>query len=85
MRQRTVGILGGALLVGGVVLAIASGVAANRIAPVDRTAVHQPNVGALPRHRGPGQPGQISGDPRRGGFPRPGPVSPITPSPTTSG
>ena len=85
MRQQTLGILGGALLVGGVVLAIASGIAASRIAPVDGSTTHRPNVGAFPRHRGPGQPGPFFGDPRQRGFPGPGQQAPTTTSPTTSG
>ena len=65
MKQRTLGILGGALLVGGVVLGIASGIVSNRIAPVDRTPMARPHVGPIQEHGGPGQPGPFFGDPRQ--------------------
>lgn len=92
MKHRTLGILGGALLVGGVVLGIASAVASSRIGPVDGTAMQRPAFGAFPRHHGPGQPGPFFGNPRQHrGFPAgPGQQAPITapgspanPSPTT--
>jgi len=83
MKQRTLGILGGALLVGGVVLSIASGIAASRLAP-DRDAIDRPAAGAIPRHLGPGQPGPVLGDPRHPGFPRPGQQAPA-PHPSPSG
>jgi hypothetical protein len=85
MKQRTLGILGGALLVGGIVLGIASGIAANRLAPQDAAAIHRPGPGTFPGHRAPGQPGPSFGDPRRRGFPAPGQQAPIPASPTTSG
>ena len=90
MKHRTFGILGGALLVGGVVLGIASAVASNRIAPANGTAMHRPAFGAFPRHHGPGQPGPFFGNPRPGrGFPgtgQPAPIgpgSPASPAPST--
>ena len=84
MKHRTLGILGGALLVGGVVLGIASAVASNRIAPVNGTATQRPAFGAFPRHPGPGQPGPFFGNPRQGrGFPRPGQQAPIVPGPSS--
>jgi len=76
MKQRTLGILGGALLVGGVVLSIASGIASNRLAPEDRYAIGRPAAGAIPRHVGPGQRGPVLGDPGQRGFPRPGQQAP---------
>ena len=83
MKHRTLGILGGALLVGGVVLGIASAVASNRIAPVNGTATQRPAFGAFPRHPGPGQPGPFFGNPRPGrGFLRPGQQAPIAPGPS---
>jgi hypothetical protein len=83
MKHRTLGILGGALLVGGVVLGIASAVASNRIAPVNGTATQRPAFGAFPRHPGPGQPGPFFGNPRPGrGFLRPGQQAPIVPGPS---
>jgi hypothetical protein len=85
MKQRTLGILGGALLVGGVIVAIGSGIAANRFAPAnDGAAIHRPDVGQFPRHRGQGQPGPFFGDPRRrGGLPAPGRQAPnVSPKPT---
>jgi len=83
MKHRTLGILGGALLVGGVVLGIASAVASNRIAPVNGTATQRPAFGAFPRHPGPGQPGPFFGNPRPGrGFLRPGHQAPIVPGPS---
>lgn len=85
MKQRTLGILGGALLVGGIVLGIASGIAANRIAPQDAAAIHRSGPGTLPGHRGPGQHAPNFGDPRRRGFPGQGQPPPITTNPTTSG
>jgi len=69
MKQRTLGILGGALLVGGIVLGIAGGIAANRLATQDAAAIHRPGPATLPGHRAPGQPGPSVGDPRRHGFP----------------
>jgi hypothetical protein len=85
MRHRTLGILGGALLVGGVVLGIASAVASNRIAPVGGTAMQRPALGAFPRHYGPGQPGPFFGNLRQGrGFPGPGQQGPIVPGPGSS-
>jgi hypothetical protein len=84
MKQRTLGILGGALLVGGIALGIASGIAANRFAPQDAAAIHRPGPGTLPAHRAQGQPGPSFGDPRRRGFPGIG-QPPITTNPTTSG
>jgi len=92
MKQRTLGILGAALLVGGVVLTIASGIASSRLASDEGAAMNRPGFGAMPRHRGPGQPGPFVGDPRQHrGFPAgPGQQAPITapgspanPSPTT--
>ena len=90
MKQRTLGILGAALLVGGVVLSIAGGIASNRFGPEAGATTNRPAFGAMPRHRGPGQPGPFFGDPgQRGGFPGPGqqgpvgPNSPANPSPSS--
>jgi hypothetical protein len=88
MKQRTLGILGGALLVGGVILAIGSGIAAGRFADregPEAGGVHRSAPGGFPRHAGPGQPGPFQGAPRRPGFPGPGQRAPTTPSPTTTG
>ena len=85
MKHRTLGILGGALLVGGVILAIGTGVAAHRFAPADGAAIHRPDAGQFPRHKGQGQPGPFMGDPRRGSFPRPGQRAPSNPSPKPTG
>ena len=85
MKQRTLGILGGALLVVGVVLAIGNGIAANRFAPANGPAVHGPGDGGFPRQRGQGQPGPIFGDPRRRGLPGAGPQAPNANNPTTPG
>ena len=91
MKQRTLGILGGALLVGGFVMGIASSIVSNRIAPVDRAPMGRPHVGPIQEHGGPGQPGPFFGDPRqRDGFPGPGqqlpnrsrPRPPAIPSPS---
>ena len=86
MRNRTLGILGGVLLVGGVVLGIASGIASNRLAQenvAEGPAIHRPDDGALPRHRGPGAPGPLGGNPGRRNFPGQGRPLPSTTSPTT--
>ena len=85
MKQRTLGILGAALLLGGVVLSIAGGIASNRFGPEAGATMNRPAFGAMPRHRGP-QPGPFFGDPRqRGGFPGPGRQGPITtPTPPAS-
>jgi hypothetical protein len=89
MKQRTLGILGGALLVGGVVLAIGSGIAAGRFADgegPEAGGAYRSAPGGFPRQAGPGRPGPLQGDPRRrGGFPPPGQRAPITPSPPTTG
>jgi hypothetical protein len=85
MKQRTLGILGGALLVGGIALGIASGIAANRLTPQNAAAIHRPGLGTFPGHRGPGQAGPSFGYPRQRGFPAPGQQAPIPTSPTTSG
>jgi hypothetical protein len=91
MKQRTLGILGGALLVGGVVLGIASGIVSNRIAPADTAPMARPHVGPIQEHGGPGQPGPFFGNPRqRDGFPGSGqrfpnvtrPRPPASPSPS---
>jgi hypothetical protein len=92
MRQRSLGILGGALLVGGIALAIGSGIAANSLA--DRTAaniapgVHRPGAGGLPGNRAPGERGPSFGAPGRRDFP-PGSGTrqprPNRPSPAPSG
>lgn len=77
MRQRSLGILGGALLIGGIALGLASGIAANSVA--NRSAltngpgIHRPGPGELPRHRGPGAPGPFLGGPRQPMPNRPGP------------
>lgn len=86
--QRSLGILGGALLIGGVVLGIATGVAAGQVAQRTTPAagVHRPAMGAFPRQRGPGQPGPFFGGQGRPNLPGPGyrPGSFPTPSPKTS-
>jgi hypothetical protein len=82
MRQRTLGILAGVLLIGGIALGIATGIAAgstaNRNTPVNGPGIHRPDGGVLPRHRDPGQPGPFSGGP----FPRPN--RPNNPGPSPS-
>jgi hypothetical protein len=92
VKHRTLGILGGALLVGGVVLGIATAIASNRIGPVTGSVIQRPAVGVLPRHRGPGQPGPFFGNPPlRRGFPvvpgQPVPIatpnSPANPAPSS--
>ena len=85
MRQRTLGILGGALLVGGIALGIAGGIAAHQLAPQGAAAIHRSGPGTLPGQRGQGQPGPFFGNPRRRGFPAPGQQAPNPASPTTSG
>jgi hypothetical protein len=84
MRNRTVGILGGALLVGGIFLGIASGLTANRMADNTENAagIHRQDPGPLPRHRGPVQPGQRIGDPGRRNFPGQGRPLPGKTTPT---
>jgi hypothetical protein len=69
VRQRTLGILGGALLVVGVALAVVSGVVAqstaNRNAPLPANSSignQRPGPGGLPIHRGQG-PGPFFGGP----------------------
>jgi hypothetical protein len=90
MKQRTLGILGAALLVGGVVLSIASGIASSRLAPQDGAGMNRPGFGAMPRHRTPGQPGPFFGNPHSGFPARPGqnapiatPGSPANPTPSS--
>jgi hypothetical protein len=88
MKNRTLGILGGALLVGGVILAIGSGIAAGRLAErnvPEAGGVHRTAPGGFPRQGGPGRPGPLQGDPRRPNVPDPGRRAPVTASPTTSG
>jgi hypothetical protein len=71
MTQRSLGILGAALLVGGVVLGLANGIAAGQVAQriTPAAGVHRPDVGAFPRHRGQGQPGPFFGGQGRRDFP----------------
>jgi hypothetical protein len=81
MRQRSLGILGGVLLIGGIALGIATAIAANSQANANAAnnpaVIHRPNAGGLPRHRGPGEPGPFPGVPGgRGGFPQPGSQTP---------
>lgn len=70
MRQRSLGFLGGALLIGGIALGIATGIAANsqanRNAANIPAVIDRPGAGGLPGHRGPGEPGPVFGgsDPR---------------------
>ena len=78
------GVLGGALLVGGVILSIASGIASNRLVPEAAQANDRPAFGSNPRHMGPGRPGPDFGDPRQRGLPRPGQQVP-QPNPAPSG
>lgn len=77
MRQRSLGILGGALLIGGIALGLASGIAANSVANhnalTNGPAIHRPGPGGLPRHRGPGAPGPFFGGPQQPMPNRPGP------------
>jgi len=84
MRNRTLGILGGALLVGGVFLGLGSGMAANRLAdnPESATGIHRQDPGPFPRHRDPGAPGQGFGDPGRRNFPGQGRPLPGKTTPT---
>jgi len=67
MRQGTLGILGGVLLIGGIALGIASGIGAastaTRTAPIAGPGIHRPATGGLPRYRGPGQSGPFFGGP----------------------
>jgi hypothetical protein len=71
MNQRSLGILGAALVIGGIALGIASGIASGQVAQRSSPAadIQRPAQGALPRHRGPGQPGPFFGAPDRRGFP----------------
>jgi hypothetical protein len=67
MRNRTLGILGGALLAGGVILGIAS-IAADRLAERDAMqgpGLHRPDADGLPGHRAPGERGPGLGAPGR--------------------
>jgi hypothetical protein len=90
MKQRSLGILGAVLVIGGIALGIASGIAdrqlANRNAPV--AGVHRPDHGNFPWQRGQGRQGPIFGVPARPGFPgfdnRP-PANPANPRPSPSG
>jgi hypothetical protein len=88
VMHRSLGILGGALLVGGVVLGIATGIAAGQVAQRTTPAagIHRPDIGAFPRQRVPGQPGPFFGGQGRRSFPGPGsrPGSAPTPSPKAS-
>lgn len=78
MRQRTLGILGGGLLVVGVVLAVVSGIAAqstaNRTGPLPANSSignQRPEPGGLPIQRGQG-PGHFFGGPGERGPNGPG-------------
>jgi hypothetical protein len=90
MNQRSLGILGAALVIGGIALGIASGIAdrqvAGRNSPV--IGVHRSDQGNFPRQRGQGQPGPAFGGPGRRAFPgfdnRP-PPNTISPRPSPSG
>lgn len=90
MKQRSLGILGAALVIGGIALGIASGIAdrqlASRNAPV--AGVHRPDRGNFSGHRGQGWQGLIFGGPARPGFPgfgnRP-PANTANPRPSPSG
>lgn len=91
MRNRTLGILGGALLIGGLVLSLASGIASSKLASQQGAPPNRPGFGAMPGHAGAARPGPFLGDPRQHqGFPAPGqqrpiarPSSPASPSPST--
>jgi hypothetical protein len=92
MRQRSLGIFGVAMLVGGVALGIATGVAAAN-SPGSRMeatgpGVHRPGFG-FPRHAGPEQHGPFIGFPGRREFPgqgQGGPASlPAAPRPSPTG
>jgi len=86
MTQRSLGILGGALLIGGVVLGLATGIAAGQVAqrttPV--AGVQRPHMGAFPRHGGQGQPGPFFGGQGRRDFPGQPYRPPIVTSPRPS-
>jgi hypothetical protein len=91
MNQRSLGILGAALVVGGIALGIASGIADRQVAGrnLPATGVHRPDQGNFPRQRGQGQqPGPAFGRPGQGGFPgfgnRP-PPNTTNPRPSPSG
>jgi hypothetical protein len=90
MNQRSLGILGAALVIGGIALGIASGIADRQVTGRNLPAagIHRPNQGNLPGHRGPGQHGPAFGRPGQPGFPgfdnRP-PPNTTSPRPTPSG
>jgi hypothetical protein len=90
MNQRSLGILGAALVIGGIALGIASGIADREVTGRNASAigVHRPDRGNFPGQRGQGQPGPVFGAPRQGGFPgfdnRP-PPNATTPRPSPSG
>jgi hypothetical protein len=88
MTQRSLGMLGGALLFGGIVLGIATGIAAGQVAEraTPATGIHRPDIGAFPRQRGQGQPGPFFGGQGRRDFPgAPGPPIVTNPRPSPSG
>ena len=90
MNQRSLGILGAALVIGGIALGVASGIAdrqlAGRNAPA--TGIHRADHGSFPGQRGQGRPGPGFGGPARPGFPgfdnRPLPIT-TNPRPSPSG
>lgn len=89
MTQRSLGILGAALVIGGIALGIASGIADRQVAGRNLPAmgIHRPDQGNFPRQRDHGEaPG--FGGPGRHGFPgfdnRP-PPNTANPRPSPSG
>ena len=79
MRQRTLGFLGGALLVGGIVLGAVSGIVANRNETRPAAATMAPPGSEVPEAPVPGgwRPGPLLGGPDRSEQPpNPGPTSP---------
>ena len=90
MNQRSLGILGAALVIGGMALGIASGIVERQEAGrnLPATGVHRPDQGNFPRQRGQGQPGPAFGGPgQRGipGFDNRQPPGKTNPSPSPSG
>ena len=89
MNQRSLGILGAALVIGGIALGIASGIADRQVTGrnLPATSVHRPDQGNFPRQRGQGQPGPAFGRPGQGGFPGDSnrPPNTTNPRPSPSG
>jgi hypothetical protein len=89
MNQRSLGILGAALVIGGIALGIASGIADRQVTGrnLPATGVHRPAQGNIPGQRGPGQHGPAFGGQGRPGFPgfNNRPPNTTSPRPSPSG